>query len=153
MAENSVQVLLVEDDEGHARLVERNLKRGGFPNRVFRVRDGQEALDYLYFEGEFANREWGGPLVIVLDIKMPRVDGLEVLRQIKSTPTTSKVPVIILTTTDNPDEIEQSYSLGCNVYISKPVDYEAFVEVVHRLGHFLQVVKILPEHRIRERER
>lgn len=150
MADNSVQVLLVEDDEGHARLVERNLRRGGFPNRVFRVRDGQEALDYLYFEGEFSDREWGDPLVIVLDIRMPRIDGMEVLRRVKSTPETATVPVIILTTTDNPVEIEQSYSLGCNVYISKPVDYDAFVEVVHRLGHFLQVTQILPEHRIRE---
>ncbi len=136
-----VTILFAEDDDGHAMLVERNLKRAGVINGIVRVLDGQEALDFVRCEGQFNTRVPNGPIVILLDINMPRVDGVEALRQIKSDPKTAHIPVIMLTTTDDPREVERCYRAGCNVYITKPVEYESFVEAIRRLGLFLQVVK------------
>lgn len=138
---NPVTILFAEDDDGHAMLVERNLKRAGLINGLIRVVDGQEALDFVRCEGQFSTRVPNGPVVILLDINMPRVDGVEALRQIKSDPKTAHIPVIMLTTTDDPREVERCYRAGCNVYITKPVEYESFVEAIRRLGLFLQVVK------------
>ena len=138
---NPVSILFAEDDDGHAMLVERNLKRAGLINGLTRVVDGQEALDFVRCEGRWSDRVPNGPMIVLLDINMPRVDGIEALRQIKSDPKTAHIPVIMLTTTDDPREIERCYRAGCNVYITKPVEYEAFVEAIRRLGLFLQVVK------------
>lgn len=138
---NPVTILFAEDDDGHAMLVERNLKRAGLINGLVRVVDGQEALDFVRCEGRFSARAPNGPIIILLDINMPRVDGVEALRQIKGDPKTSHIPVIMLTTTDDPREVERCYRAGCNVYITKPVEYEAFVEAIRRLGLFLQVVR------------
>lgn len=138
-------ILLAEDDDGHANLVQRNLKRAGIANEVVRVRDGQEALDYLRRAGAYATRPSNGPVLLLLDINMPRVGGVEVLRQVKADGATAKVPVIILTTTDDPREIERCYQLGCSVYITKPVEYEPFVEAIKRLGMFLQIVNVPQE--------
>ncbi|HWB09269.1 MAG TPA: response regulator [Pirellulales bacterium] len=135
-------ILLAEDDDGHARLVERNLQRAGVTNQIVRARDGQEALDYVHREGTHSDRGFSSPLLLLLDINMPRVDGVEVLRQIKADEATYKIPVIMLTTTDDPREVERCYQLGCSVYITKPVEYDAFVEAVKRLGLFLQVVQV-----------
>lgn len=140
----SITILLAEDDDGHATLVTKNLARVGLLNPVVRVVDGQEALDYIRGEGRFAGQPHIDNLLLVLDMNMPRVDGLEVLRQLKSDPQTSRIPVLVLTTTDDPREIERCYELGCNVYIAKPVEYDEFVESIRRLGLFLQIVK-LPE--------
>jgi CheY-like chemotaxis protein len=140
-----LDILLAEDDDGHAFLVQTNLKRAGIANPICRVRDGQEALDYVFREGEFANREAGQPLLMILDINMPRVDGVEVLSQLKKNPATASMPVIMLTTTDDPREVENCYQLGCNVYITKPVAYEEFVEAVKRLGLLLQIVQVPAE--------
>jgi CheY-like chemotaxis protein len=135
---DEVTIILAEDDDGHATLVERNLKRAGLDNGFIRLKDGQEALDYLL-----------GPeppqcesCILLLDIKMPRVDGIEVLRRLKGDPRTATLPVVMLTTTDDPREIERCYQLGCNVYVTKPVEYEQFIEAVKRLGFFLQVVQL-----------
>jgi CheY-like chemotaxis protein len=136
-----VSILFAEDDDGHAMLVERNLKRAGLVNGLVRVNDGQEALDYVRCQGKFSERVPNGPIIVLLDINMPRVDGVEALRQLKSDPKTSHIPVIMLTTTDDPREVDRCYRAGCNVYITKPVEYEAFVEAIRRLGLFLQVVK------------
>jgi CheY-like chemotaxis protein len=106
------------------------------------VSDGQLALDYLRREGAFADRSSNGPLLVLLDINMPRIDGIETLRQIKADDNLAKIPVIMLTTTDNPREVETCYQLGCSVYMTKPVEYEAFVEAIKRLGLFLQVVRV-----------
>lgn len=135
-------ILLAEDDDGHARLVERNLHRAGVTNQIVRAHDGQEALDYVYRAGQHSSRDVSSPLLLLLDINMPRVDGVEVLRQVKANEATSKIPVIMLTTTDDPREVERCYHLGCSVYITKPVEYDAFVEAVKRLGLFLQIVQI-----------
>ena len=113
------------------------------PTALHRLKDGQEALDFV--QGNGSRTAVGAchhPLLLLLDIKMPRVDGVEVLRQLKSDPQTALVPVIMLTTTDDPREIQRCYELGCSVYITKPVDYQAFVEAINRLGLFLQVVRI-----------
>jgi CheY-like chemotaxis protein len=145
MAAEPLLIVLVEDDDGHANLVERNLKRAGIANDIERLKDGQDALDFLHGVGEYTARKPSHPILLLLDIKMPRVDGMEVLRQIKSNPQTALIPVIMLTTTDDPREIQRCYERGCSVYITKPVDYQAFVEAINRLGLFLQVVRI-PEN-------
>lgn len=139
-------VLIAEDDDGHATLVLRNLTRAGIANELVRVSDGQEALDYVRCEGAYYSRKPHGPLLLLLDINMPRMDGVEVLRQIKKVDDTARIPVIMLTTTDDPREVERCYKLGCSVYISKPVEYEAFVEAVKRLGLLLQIVKVPQEN-------
>ena len=138
----SVTIICVEDDDGHATLIERNMRRAGLANSFVRLKDGQEALDYF----RDGNCPAAAACVLLLDIKMPRVDGIEVLRQIKEDPKTASMPVIMLTTTDDPREIDRCYQLGCNVYITKPVEYEPFIDAVKRLGLFLQVVK-LPNER------
>ncbi|HWG42658.1 MAG TPA: response regulator [Gemmataceae bacterium] len=142
MTVQQFSILLAEDDEGHASLVQRNLKRSGIANGLTHVRDGQEALDFLRHEGTFAECVPNGPLLLLLDINMPRIDGVEVLRQIRADERISKTPVIMLTTTDDPREIERCYQLGCSVYITKPVIYEEFIDAIKRLGLFLAIVKV-----------
>ncbi len=136
-------ILLVEDDPGHATLIRRNLRRAGVVNEVVWAKDGQEALDYVRREGKHLGG--GGCLVILLDINMPKVDGLEVLRQLKANEKTKQIPVMMLTTTDDPREIERCYELGCSVYVTKPVEYEKFREAVRQLGLFLQFVQVPPQ--------
>src|SRR5262245_31458055 len=137
-----LHVVIAEDDDGHATLVQKNLERAGLINGVQRLKDGQDTLDYLRGEGPYAGQVLQHPPLLLLDIKMPRIDGIEVLRQIRADPRTATVPVIMLTTTDDPREIERCYQLGCNVYITKPVDYQAFIEAIKRLGLFLQIVAV-----------
>ena len=145
MAIEPLLIVLAEDDDGHASLVQRNLERAGLANGLHRLKDGQEALDFLRGEGDYAGRNPNQPVLVLLDIKMPRVDGVEVLRQLKADPRTALIPVIMLTTTDDPREIQRCYELGCSVYVTKPVDYQGFVEAIKRLGLFLQVVRV-PEN-------
>lgn len=142
MPSEAITILLAEDDDGHALLIERNLARAGFVNRIVRVSDGQQALDYIDSQGTFADRPMDNALLVLLDINMPRVDGVEVLTQLKSRERTAPIPVMMLTTTDDPREIERCYELGCSVYITKPVEYDAFVETIRRMGLFLQVVRV-----------
>jgi CheY-like chemotaxis protein len=144
MSAEVVSIILVEDDDGHATLVERNLRRAGLTNGFLRMKDGQEALDYFARPESSEVGSVHFPCVVLLDINMPRVDGVEVLRQMKANPKTASVPVIMLTTTDDPREVDRCYGLGCNVYVTKPVEYEAFIEAIKRLGFFLQVVKLPP---------
>jgi CheY-like chemotaxis protein len=121
-------------------LIERNLKRAGFVNRVVRARDGQEALNLVRGNGSVTPT--GTQFLVLLDINMPRIDGIEVLRQLKADARTARTPVIMLTTTDDPREVERCYQLGCSIYITKPVRYEDFVEALKRLGMFLEIVKL-----------
>ncbi len=138
-------ILLAEDDQGHADLVTINLQRAGIVNQIIHVKDGQEALDYLGCQGRYSERIRGGPLLTILDINMPRLDGVAVLARMKSDERTALLPVIMLTTTDDPREVERCYQLGCSVYITKPVGYESFVEAIRRLGLFLQIVRVPSE--------
>lgn len=140
MSTDTVTIVLAEDDDGHASLVQRNLERAGLVNGFTRVSDGQELLDFL-FAPQTQEAESLPSLVILLDINMPRIDGIEALRQIKADPRTQRIPVIMLTTTDDPREVDRCYELGCNVYITKPVEYEGFIDAIRRLGMFLQIVR------------
>ncbi|MFQ5788511.1 MAG: response regulator [Thermodesulfobacteriota bacterium] len=137
-----VNIIIAEDDEGHASLIMKNLKRGGFKNNFLHFSDGQEVLDFLFMRGKVPHRVSGKAYLLLLDIRMPKVDGVDVLRQVKEDAELSKLPVIMVTTTDDPREIENCHKLGCNVYITKPVDYEKFTDAVKKLGLFLNVVKV-----------
>ncbi len=142
--ESVFSILIVDDDEGHVELLRRNLSRIALGNPILALNDGERALDYVFRRGEFAERAGAEPLIL-LDINMPGgVNGVEVLRQIKADPVTQKMPVIMLSTTDDPREISLCYELGCSVYITKPVDPIQFIEAIKRLGLFLQVIS-LPE--------
>ncbi len=139
MLDKRITILLVEDDEGHAILVEMNLRDAGLENPVHRVGDGQAALDYvqgLVDDGESLT------MLILLDLNLPVVDGYGVLKHLKSNPKTRTIPIIVLTSTDDDREIERCYELGCNVYLRKPVDYADFVRAVRQLGLFLSVVDL-----------
>jgi CheY-like chemotaxis protein len=131
-------VLLAEDDDGHASLVRRNLERVGIANPILRFRDGAELLEYTAGLEEGHAR---GHLAL-LDIRMPGIDGIETLRRIRANPRISTMPVIMLSTTDDPREIRRCHELGCSSYIVKPVEYTAFVKAIHNLGLFLMVVAV-----------
>jgi CheY-like chemotaxis protein len=137
-----IAILVVEDDPGHARLIEKNLRRANIKNEIIFAPNGQEAVDYLFSQGEYAGKELPSHLLVLLDLNMPVLDGYQVLQQMKSDERTKHIPVIILTTTDDPREVTRCYDLGCNVYITKPVDYEQFAEAMRKLGLFLMVVMI-----------
>ena len=138
-----VIVLVAEDDDGHAELIMDNLREAGVVNRMIRFRDGQETLDFFFAEeGAGKRREKGRCYMLLLDIRMPKVDGVEVLRQIKADPEFKNVPIIMLTTTDDPREIKNCYNLGCSCYVTKPVQYEKFAEMLQRLGLFVMIVQV-----------
>jgi CheY-like chemotaxis protein len=136
-----VVVLIAEDDEAHAALIQRNLKRAGVSSEQLRFSDGQQTLDFLQRRGDW-QRTPDTPYLLLLDIKMPKVDGVEVLRRVKLDPELKKLPVVMVTTTDDPREVERCHELGCSSYLSKPVEYEQFAEAVRRLGEFLAVVEV-----------
>jgi CheY-like chemotaxis protein len=135
-------IRLAEDDDGHASLIQRNLKRAGVANQIVRVKDGQEALDYLRAQGAYAGRPADAPLLQLLDNNMPRVDGVGVLKAVRADPGLAKLPVIMLTTTDDPREVDRCYQLGCSVYVTKPVQYQDFVDALTRLGMFLEIIQV-----------
>lgn len=139
-----VVILIAEDDDGHAELIQDNLQESGLRNTIIRFRNGQEALDFFYGgpDSDASRCEKGQAYMMLLDIRMPKVDGVEVLRRIKSDPALKSMPIIMLTTTDDPREIDTCYSLGCSCYVAKPVDYPKFAEVLSRLGLFLLVVQV-----------
>lgn len=141
--DHHVSILIVDDDEGHTELVRRNLRRTGISNPVVTATTGREALDYVFARGEHANRPASRSLLLLLDIKMPGAyDGMEVLRQLKADPKTRSIPVIMLTTTDDPREINRCYELGCNVYITKPVEPISFIEAIKRVGLLISVMSL-----------
>ena len=133
-----VTVVLVEDDPGHARLIERNLRRSLIVNELITLADGQAAVDYLLGEGV----KYPVPLLILLDLHLPVLDGFQVLERLKADERTKHIPVICLTTVDDPRDMARCYALGCSVYITKPVDYAHFAEAIHRLGLFLSIVTL-----------
>ncbi|MBT3362462.1 MAG: response regulator [Chloroflexi bacterium] len=139
---SEVAILIVEDDEGHAMLIEKNLRRALIRNEIVRFRDGQEVLDFLFRKGDGPHRVLGEKYLMLLDIRMPKVDGVEVLRQIKQDEELSSMPIIMVTTTDDPREVDQCHALGCNNYVTKPVEYEKFVKTIEKLGLFIMVVEV-----------
>lgn len=139
---DTVTILLVEDNEGHARLIEKNLRRANIGNPLVKLRDGQRALDYLFGENGYVNTHPHPPHLVLLDLNLPVVDGFHVLERMKADARTRTIPIIVLTTTDDKREINRCYGLGCNVYITKPVEYSKFAEAVAQLGLFLSVVML-----------
>jgi CheY-like chemotaxis protein len=137
-----VVILIADDDSGHARLIEKNLQRAGLHNPVLRFENGQDILDFLFCRGSGSRRAECTSYLLLLDIRMPKVDGVEVLRQIKSDPKLRKLPVSMLTTTDDPREVARCHELGCSNYIVKPVDYEKFSEAIKQLGLFVSLVQV-----------
>jgi CheY-like chemotaxis protein len=133
-------ILLVEDDPGHARLVEKNLRRSNVMNEIAVLGDGQQAIDYFFGEGNYARL--AVPHLVVLDLNLPVLDGYEVLKRLKQDRRTRHIPVIILTTADDAREIDRCYDVGCNICITKPVDYEQFSDAICKLGLFLGVIAL-----------
>lgn len=140
LREGELVIYMVEDDAGHAALIQKNLRRAGISNEIRHFDNGRKALDhFMNGNAQFSENETA---LILLDLNLPEVDGYEVLRQLKGNELTQMIPIIVLTTTDNPKEIEKCYELGCNVYITKPVDYEGFADAIRKLGLMLAVVKL-----------
>lgn len=141
-------ILLAEDDDGHACLIERNLRRSSLMNPIERFKDGQQLLDFLFRRDPKRLREAGVAYLLLLDIRMPKVDGMQVLETIKREPLFRSLPVIMLTTTDDPREVLRCHELGCNNYTMKPVDYQQFTETIRALGAFIakSEVPILEEN-------
>ncbi len=141
---NAPVILIVDDDEGHALLLWDNLQEAGLSNRIEIFRDGQAVLNFLFHRGPGPFMEKDQAYLILLDIRMPKIDGVEVLRQIKGDKDLYKLPVIMLTTTEDPLEVNRCHELGCNVYLQKPVDYDKFSEAMRRLGMFITLLLVPP---------
>jgi CheY-like chemotaxis protein len=138
------RILLAEDNERDVELTMAALEEHNLANEVVVARDGAEALDYLYRRGEFAGHANGLPVVVLLDLKMPKVDGLEVLRQIRTDPAIKHIPVVMLTSSREERDLVRSYELGVNAYVVKPVDFQKFVESVKELGMFWAIINEPP---------
>lgn len=136
--DTGVTILMAEDDDGHAKLVQERFESVGVHNPIVRFKDGKEAWDFLSGVGVEAGKAY----LLLLDIRMPGMDGIEVLRRVKQDARLKSMPVIMLTTTDDPKEISVCYELGCNNYLTKPVEFEKFAEVVKRLGLFLMIMRV-----------
>ena len=133
---------MVEDDEGHARLIEKNLRRGGIHNEIVRLADGASAITFLFGSDGSGLVNKGRQLLILLDLNLPDMSGVDILKRIKENEHLRLSPVVVLTTTDDKSEIQRCYDLGCNVYITKPVDYEKFANAIRQLGLFVFVAQI-----------
>jgi CheY-like chemotaxis protein len=141
------QILLAEDNPNDVELTLAALRENHLANEVVVVRDGAEALDYLYARNTFASRPGGNPALILLDLKMPKVDGIEVLRQLKSDPSTKAIPIVVLTSSREEQDLVRSYHYGVNAYVVKPVDFQEFVGAVRVLGGFWAVLNEPPPAR------
>jgi len=131
---------MIEDDEGHARLIERNIRRAGIANTVRHFADGTSALDFIFSHED--GPAFNGPALILLDLNLPDMSGTDILSRIKGDEKVKRTPVVVLTTTDDKVEIQRCYDLGCNVYITKPVNYESFADAIRQLGLFLSVIQV-----------
>jgi CheY-like chemotaxis protein len=139
-------ILIAEDDDGHYALIERNLARAGISNQIIRLKDGQEALDLLEGLKTSSNPNSKKPCLMILDIRMPKVDGFEVLAYMKNDELLRKIPVIVLTTAGDKNAVDKCQRLGCNMYVVKPVEYDQFVEAMNRIGHFLSIIEVPVVH-------
>jgi CheY-like chemotaxis protein len=142
------RILLVEDSERDAELTLRALDEHHLANEVVVARDGEEALDYLYHRGSFASRPDGLPCVVLLDLKMPKVDGMEVLRIMKTDPALKNIPVVMLTSSREEQDLVRSYHAGVNAYVVKPVDFNQFVDSIRQLGFFWAILNEPPPQRV-----
>jgi CheY-like chemotaxis protein len=141
---NPVTILMIEDDEGHARLIERNIRRSGVNNEIIPFSNGTEAVKYLFGNDDTGQHHKGQALLILLDLNLPDMTGIDILRRIKENKFLKSAPVVVLTTTDDSQEVKRCYELGCNVYITKPVNYESFANAIRQLGLFFSVIQVPP---------
>ncbi len=141
-----VEILLVEDNPHDLELTLRALKKGNLANSITAVRDGAEALDFIFARGEYSSRNLDdGPRVVFLDLKLPKIDGIEVLREMKASPRTKKIPVVIITSSEAERDRVESYQLGVNSYVVKPIEFDAFMKTIADLGfYWLAVNKTAP---------
>ena len=139
-----VEILLVEDNPTDAELAIRALRKKNLANNLVWVRDGAEALDFVFCKGQYQDRAKGTPKLILLDLKLPKVDGIEVLRKIKADPESKSVPVVMMTSSQEERDIVDSYELGVNSYIVKPVDFEKFLDMVSQVGLYWSLVNKVP---------
>jgi DNA-binding response OmpR family regulator len=143
-ANTPVTIIMIEDDEGHARLIERNIRRSGVNNEIIPFTNGTDAMKHLFGSDGSGVQHKGRALLILLDLNLPDTTGIEILRQIKDNKYLKTSPVVVLTTTDDSHEIKRCYELGCNVYITKPVNYESFANAIRQLGLFFSVIQVPP---------
>jgi CheY-like chemotaxis protein len=136
----AVTILMIEDDEGHARLIEKNIRRAGVMNDLVHVQDGASA--FRFFETLLDGPSGAKPLLILLDLNLPDMSGIDILEKLKADAILHRAPVIVLTTADDKIEVQHCYDLGCNVYITKPVDYEQFATAIRQLGLFFSVIQV-----------
>lgn len=141
-SERPVEIVMIEDDEGHARLIEKNIRRAGVTNPLTPFKNGTDGVNYLFGADGSGLASKGKPLLVLLDLNLPDMTGVEILGRIKSNEHMKRVPVVVLTTTDDALEIQRCYDLGCNVYITKPVNYENFANAIRQLGLFFSVIQV-----------
>jgi CheY-like chemotaxis protein len=142
MSQEPVEIIMIEDDEGHARLIEKNIRRAGVNNRITPFTNGTDAVSFLFGADGSAAINKNKPLLILLDLNLPDMTGVDILGRVKSNEHLKRIPVVVLTTTDDATEIQRCYDLGCNVYITKPVDYENFANAIRQLGLFFSVIQV-----------
>ncbi len=135
-------ILIADDDDGHAELIREGLEDSGVCNKMIRFSNGEDLWHFLDGTGEKKGRDVNKNYLVLLDINMPKMDGVEVLKRMKASNELKEIPVMMLTTTDDPREVEACYKIGCNMYITKPVDFTKFAETLKRLGLFIQIVKV-----------
>jgi CheY-like chemotaxis protein len=139
-----VKIVMVEDDEGHARLIEKNIRRAGVNNEILPFKNGTEAVSFLFGPDGSGSANSGQALLILLDLNLPDMTGVDILKRVKENEHLKRTPVVVLTTTDDAVEIQRCYDLGCNVYITKPVNYESFANAIRQLGLFFAVIQVPP---------
>jgi two-component system response regulator len=140
----AVEILLVEDSDADAEMTTRAIRKGNVVNRLVRVRDGVEALDFVFREGAYSQRSGGNPRLILLDLKMPRLGGIDVLRRLKADQSTKTIPVVVFTSSAEEKDVVESYQLGVNSYLVKPVDMSAFTNVITQTGLYWAVMNRMP---------
>jgi CheY-like chemotaxis protein len=137
-----VRIVMIEDDEGHARLIEKNIRRAGVGNEIIPFVNGTDALNYLLGEDRSGAASAGRQQLILLDLNLPDMTGIDILQKLKGNKHTKRSPIVVLTTTDDSREIQRCYDLGANVYITKPVNYEGFANAIRQLGLFVAVMQV-----------
>jgi DNA-binding response OmpR family regulator len=137
-----VRIVMVEDDEGHARLIEKNIRRAGVLNEIIGFENGTKAVEFLFGPDGSGTVNRGKALLIMLDLNLPDMSGVDILKRVKANEHLKRTPVVVLTTTDDEGEIKRCYDLGANVYITKPVNYDSFANAIRQLGLFFSVIQV-----------